>query len=478
MRDKIIFITSILFILCGANDINLLKLDARINFQETQTVNAWIIMKTNLIDNLESMIDSNSQNRSHEVYAILTSQAEDSQSDIIDYLTSNNIKHKSFWIKNAIKIINVTKEIVLGLLERDDIESIDADIPLLIIKSVESQLSSSLSEATNNSIEWGIQKIGAPSVWKLGFTGKGIVVANIDTGVRYTHEALVDNYRGNLGDGTFVHDYNWYDPPTNDTSPDDNIGHGSHTMGTMIGAKKFGIGVAVDAKWIACRGCSSFSCTKGDLLTCAQFIVCPTDLQGKNPNCSKAPHVVSNSWGGSGGDTWFYDVVKAMRTAGIIPVFSAGNSGSACETIASPSDYDIVISIGATDINDTLGIFSSRGPGPVKPKFSEQKPFISAPGVNIRSASNSNDNSYKTLSGTSMSSPHVGGAVAILLSKKRTLNFDQIETILSMSASRKLNEPAAPVICGSKSYSVYPNYIYGYGRLNLTAAVLHLATEN
>jgi len=476
MREKLFFITSILFILCAANDINQLKLDTRINFQETQTVNAWVIMKTNLIDTLESIIDSNSQNRSHEVFAFITSQAEDTQSYIIDYLTSNNITHKSFWIKNAIKLINVTKETVLDLLQRDDIESIDADIPLLIIKSIESQPSPLLSEV--NSIEWGIQKIGAPSAWKLGYTGKGIVVANIDTGVRYTHEALIDNYRGNLGAGTFEHDYNWFDPPTNDTSPDDNVGHGSHTMGTMVGAKNFGIGVAIDAKWIACRGCSSFSCSKADLLTCAQFVVCPTDLRGKNPNCSRAPNVVSNSWGGSGGDTWFYDVVKAMRTAGIIPVFSAGNSGPSCETTASPSDYDIVISVGATDVNDTLGIFSSRGPGAVKPKFSEQKPFICAPGVNIRSSYNSNDSSYKTLSGTSMSSPHVAGAIAVLLSKKKTLSFDQIETILSMSASRELNEPPAPTICGSKSYTVYPNYIYGYGRLNLTAAVLRLATEN
>jgi len=428
---------------------------------------------------LESaLVDSNSQNRSHEVFAFLTSQAGDTQSDIIDYLTSNNIRFKSFWIKNTVKLLNVTKDIVLDLLMRDDIESIDADIPVLMIKSVESQMSPLNENIMDNSIEWGVQKIGAPSAWKLGYTGKGIVVANIDTGVRYTHEALIDNYRGNLGAGTFSHDYNWFDPPTNDTSPDDNVGHGSHTMGTMIGSQKFGIGVAVDAKWIACRGCSSFACSKADLLTCAQFIVCPTDLQGKNPNCSKAPHIVSNSWGGSGGDTWFYDVVKAMRTAGIIPIFSAGNSGPACETIASPSDYDIVLSIGATDVNDTLGVFSSRGPATSLPQFSQQKPFICAPGVNIRSAYNTGDNSYKTLSGTSMSSPHVAGAVAILLSKKSTLNFDQIENILSMSASKNLNEPTAPVICGSISYNVYPNYIYGYGRLNLTAAVLHHSTEN
>jgi subtilisin family serine protease len=109
--------------------------------------------------------------------------------------------------------------------------------------------------------EWGVERIGAPDAWADGVLGQGIVVANLDGGVEYSHEALVGSYRGNNGDGTFTHDYNWWDPTgICGSEPCDNTGHGTHTMGTIVGGDGPGpftpdIGVAPGARWIAAKGC-------------------------------------------------------------------------------------------------------------------------------------------------------------------------------------------------------------------------------
>jgi hypothetical protein len=116
----------------------------------------------------------------------------------------------------------------------------------------------------------------------------------------------------------------WLLLPLNDQN-----GHGSHTMGTIIGddGGVNQIGVAPEARWIAAKGCANFSCSDVDLISAAQWLACPTDLNGQNPTCSQAPHVINNSWGGAGGDPWYKSYVNAWRAAGIIAVFSIGSSG-------------------------------------------------------------------------------------------------------------------------------------------------------
>merc|ERR1712232_1447820 len=101
-------------------------------------------------------------------------------------------------------------------------------------------------------LEWNVAIIGADDAWDMGYDGSGIVVGNIDTGVRYTHEALRDNYRG----ASSGHDYNWFDPNGN-PEPFDNNGHGTHTMGTIAGSTASGVGVAPGSTWIAAKGCAS-----------------------------------------------------------------------------------------------------------------------------------------------------------------------------------------------------------------------------
>lgn len=130
-----------------------------------------------------------------------------------------------------------------------------------------------------------------------------------------------------------------------------------------------------------------------------------------NPDPSKRPNVVNNSWGGGGGDFWYGGVVGAWRAAGIFPQFSAGNNGPNCSTTGSPGDYGL--SFGAAAIAENLSIagFSSRGPAAVTGML---KPNVSAPGVAVRSSLPGD--TYGNLGGTSMASPHVAGTVALIWS--------------------------------------------------------------
>jgi hypothetical protein len=134
--------------------------------------------------------------------------------------------------------------------------------------------------------EWNIERINAPQVWStFSDRGDGIVVANIDTGVRFDHPALVRQYRGNQGGGNFDHNYNWFDPSSvcgaPSLAPCDNQGHGTHTMGTRVGDDgdpgPNKIGVAPHARWIAAKGCESNSCSTSALHASGQWVLAPTD---------------------------------------------------------------------------------------------------------------------------------------------------------------------------------------------------------
>ena len=149
------------------------------------------------------------------------------------------------------------------------------------------------------------------------------MVANIDTGVQFNHPALVGKYRGNLGGGNFDHNYNFFDPANicPGDVPCDNNGHGTHTMGTMVGDDGAGnqIGVAPGAKWIAAKGCETTGCSEGSLLAAGQWVVAPTDINGQNPRPDLRPDIVNNSWGGGRGDDWYEQTVAAWRRGRHLP---------------------------------------------------------------------------------------------------------------------------------------------------------------
>jgi subtilisin family serine protease len=117
----------------------------------------------------------------------------------------------------------------------------------------------------------------------------------------------------------------------------DNNGHGTHTMGTMVGnddpSLTYIVGMAPNAKWIACKGCESDTCSDFAVNSCADWILAP------GGNTANRPNVVNNSWGEDGGNNWYQAKVSAWVAAGIFPAFSAGNAGLSCNTLSSPGDY-------------------------------------------------------------------------------------------------------------------------------------------
>ena len=157
-----------------------------------------------------------------------------------------------------------------------------------------------------DTIEWNISKIQAPRVWALGYTGQGVVVGGQDTGYDWDHPALINQYRGWNGVSA-NHDYNWHDAihsnavvscPANSPVPCDDHSHGTHTMGTMVGDDGGAnqIGVAPGAKWIGCRNMNLGVGTPTTYIECYEWFIAPYDLSGNNPDPTKAPDVINNSW--------------------------------------------------------------------------------------------------------------------------------------------------------------------------------------
>jgi hypothetical protein len=303
----------------------------------------------------------------------------------------------------------------------------------------------SIEEVKQNENQWGVDMMDCEMAWEMS-TGEGVIVAIIDTGVHGMHEALNMSYAGA-----------WRDPYYNRPEPNDIQSHGTHCIGSTLGTMN-GIGCAPGAKWIACRGLNDQgSGSEANLLDCAQWV-----LDGADPK----PHVVTNSWGGGSNDPWYNDAMRSWIIAGMIPVFALGNSGPSCSSSNSPGDSLYTIGVGATNIQDQMASFSSRGPTRIM-----LKPEVSAPGQDIISAGNTGTNTYTSKSGTSMATPHVAGAVALLLSQDMDRDFYEIKRLLQMY-NNKPTVSQADINCGNGD--MWPNNAFGHGRVNAYLAVAQM----
>jgi Zn-dependent metalloprotease/subtilisin family serine protease len=396
------------------------------------------------------------------VYRQLGLTARRSQQGLHDLLVARHASFEQFWIVNAILVRNADPQLVAALAGKGEVGRIRRSGSVLL-QDAQPSVDKALDPG---GVEWGVARIRAPEVWStFGTDGDGIVVANIDTGVQYTHPALQHAYRGTHPDGSVDHNYNWYDPAATcgpaTNGPCDNNNHGTHTMGTMVGLDGTNqIGVAPGASWIAAKGCESNSCSDSSLLRAGQWVIAPTDLSGQNPRPDLAPNVVNNSWGGGGGDPFYNEIVNAWVQAGIFPAFANGNAGPVCGSVGSPGDYPSAFAVGAFDDTNTIAAFSSRGPSFFG---NDVKPNLSAPGVKVRSSVTGSG--YATFSGTSMATPHVAGAVALLWSATPSLRGDIAATrqLLTDTATRM---PDAT--CGGSDSD---NNVWGAGRLDVYSAV-------
>jgi subtilisin family serine protease len=417
------------------------------------------------------------------VYETLTAQADRTQKAAKDYLDSVGIEYQSFWIANRILVKQSNQTVLSAIQGLPFVTAISAQKSYILYEPEKVDV---VEDA--KAIEPNITQVQAPAAWELGFDGAGYVVANVDTGVRYSHAALVDSYRGNNGDGTFDHNYNWYNPynPA-DNVPRDGNGHGTHTMGTMVGddGGSNQIGIAPGAQWMACAGCPDGTCWDVSLLGCGQFIAAPTDLTGANADPDMRPNAVNNSWGDCDRtyDPWYADVVAGWQAAGVYPVFSNGNNSNCgyssppgLNTVGNPGRYGNVTGVGASGRNNgQYASFSNWGPtdnldtiNPVD-GFDMMKPQVIAPGDNIRSSTPGSDTAYQSgWSGTSMSAPHVTGLVAMIWQAAPCMvgDYAATETLIESTATQITYDDGSPL-----TPTNYPNFATGWGEINALAAV-------
>ena len=266
------------------------------------------------------------------------------------------------------------------------------------------------------SLDRSVPQIGAPTAWQAGYDGTGVTVAVLDTGVDATHPDLA---------GRIKEAVNFTDAP----DADDTVGHGTHVASTVAGGGAKYKGVAPGASLLIGKVCPDRSCPDSAILAGMEW-------------AAPRAQVVSMSLGGD--DTPGEDVLEeAVNTltakTGALFVLAAGNDGSADGSVDSPSTADAALSVGAVDKQDVMASFSSRGPredGAVKPE-------ITAPGVDIVAAWAAHAGSdyvevepgYTSVSGTSMATPHVAGAAALLAGQHPAWRAAELKAALMASAT-------------------------------------------
>src|SRR5215211_227352 len=220
------------------------------------------------------------------VFQTLFNKTQTTQRPILQWIQERGLEHQSFYIVNAI-LVNGTRDIAEALAARRDVARVEGN-PRIDnhLPKPDSHIDALSNFQRPTTIEPGINYTHAPQVWSLGFTGQDIVVAGADTGIRWTHNALKPHYRGWDGQNP-DHDYNWHDsihdsvsnPCGNDsTEPCDDNGHGTHTVGTMVGDDGAGnqIGMAPGANWIGCRNMASGIGTPARYIECMEWFLAPT----------------------------------------------------------------------------------------------------------------------------------------------------------------------------------------------------------
>ncbi len=345
------------------------------------------------------------------------------------------------WVLNAISV-TATPAVLAAIANRSDVESMtpdDISIVTVATSGLTSAMGTMSAEITKSS-----------SMWDLGYTGQGVVVADLDTGVDISHPDLSSKWRGGTN--------SWYDPyGQHPTVPTDFSGHGTATTGTILagGASGATLGSAPDAKWIAARVFNDTGRATATAIHLAlQWALDPDN----NPATADAPAIVNNSWsfGNPGCNLEFQPDLQALRSAGIIPVFAAGNSGPGANTSVSPANYPEALAVGVTDVTDIVDVMSANGPSSCG-ETATTYPDLVAPGMNV--VSTDLYATYGSWSGTSMSAPSVSGALALLMSAQVSPDADVQAALLDTAVDLG---------------AIGPDNVYGRGRINTLAAYQRL----
>jgi subtilisin family serine protease len=285
--------------------------------------------------------------------------------------------------------------------------------------------------------------IDAPEAWDIQKGNPNLVIGVIDTGVDYNHQDLVGNIWTNpneiAGDGIdndsngYVDDIRGWDFAYGDNDPMDVDGHGTHVSGTIAGKGNNGIGVTGVAWNAKIMPLKFLDDTGSGYISDAIFAI--------DYATSKGVKLTNNSWGGGGYSQSLYDAINAAGQQGGLFVAAAGNDGvNADVSPMYPAGYNLanIVSVASTTRTDSLSYFSNYGLTSVD---------LGAPGSDIYSTTPGN--TYSTYSGTSMATPHVTGAAALLWSQNPTWTVQQIKTTL-MNTGDSLSSLAGKTVSGKR----------------------------
>jgi subtilisin family serine protease len=407
------------------------------------------------------------QQRAYEIIYQLQDKARTTQVNILSYLQDKSsqgqvFQYESYWIANLV-LVEAKPIVINELMLRLDVSQMDLDAILELDRPIE--VIENAPEGIE-SVESGLKIINANLLWAIGITGQGRLVMGIDTGVQLQHPALQYKWRGNH----VPYNQAWFDPVGGTTTPNDCDYHGSHTMGTMVGRSTTTadtVGVAINAEWIAAKTICSSPHTSNSIAAFQWAI----DPDGNPLTIDDMPDAISNSWYDPDVTNECSGIYKttldAVEAAGIAVIFSAGNNGPGVSTITKPKNINTnpvnvfcVANInGASWLsgsNDPIASSSSRGPSLCGGTGSLLiKPEVSAPGTSVRSCNSSGG--YTLATGTSMASPHVAGAVALLKQAFPNLTGRQILEALYNTA-RDLGTAGEDNTYGMGLIDVYAAY--------------------
>ncbi|MEW6050089.1 MAG: S8 family serine peptidase [Candidatus Zixiibacteriota bacterium] len=385
---------------------------------------------------LSAIAASPNQTRATRIKTVISSlsSASPSSSDsrVMHFLDINAVgQTRRFWIAPAIE----TSLPVAKLADLAALPGIRLVIPNVTL-DFDAPVDIKAAPAISTSVSSELTLLKVPELWRLGIRGNGRLVCSFDTGVESTHPALASKWRGTHADLRA----SWFSKVAPDTIPYDKAGHGTHTMGIMVGSTASdSFGVAPGAEWITAGVIDQgrpLNVTIGDIIEAFQWALNP---DGDTATTDDVPDVILNSWGIPTGlfepcDETFAQVIDNVEAAGIVTIFACGNEGPNPKTVRSPADRSSSpvnsFSVGAIDISKVVATFSSRGPSSCD--STQLKPELVAPGVAIRSSTRGG--TYAYMSGTSMAAPFIAGLVLLCREYNPDATVDQIKYALLQAA--------------------------------------------
>lgn len=281
---------------------------------------------------------------------------------------------------------------------------------------------------------WGADLVKAPETWAKGYTGQGVVVAVLDTGVDYNHQDLSSNIwtnrkeipgNGKDDDGNgYIDDYYGWNFDGNNNSTLDVNGHGTHVSGTIAGVNNsYGVtGIAYNSKIMPVKVLDDEG--SGSYSAIANGIYYAVD---------NGADVINLSLGGGRSNDTLQKAIEYASSKGVIVVMAAGNDGGSQPAYPARYAKNYGLAVGAVDQNKNLADFSNRA-------GADQLTYVTAPGVNVYSTLPGNE--YASYSGTSMATPHVAGVVALMLSANPNLSDAQVRQILAETSGNTTTQAA------------------------------------